>query len=401
MSQLRITDVQTILTAPEGVNLVVVKVYTSDAGLYGVGCATFTQRFLAVKTVIDEYLKDLLIGRDPTHIEDIWNTLNVQSYWRNGPVLNNAMSGVDMALWDIKGKLANMPLCDLLGGRSRMGVAVYRHAEGTSKEEVLDNLAKFVEQGYKYVRCQMGGYGLEGQEIWSPKDSFQHGIYYDPAKYMRSTIDLFQSVREKFGYELQLIHDVHERLAPSDAINFAKEMEQFKLFYLEDLFSPEQSRWFENLRQHSSIPIAMGELFNNPNEWIDLITNRYIDFIRVHLSQIGGITPSKKLATLSSVFGVRTAWHGPPDLTPIGHAANIHLSMHFNNFGIQEFSGWQDPIYEVFTDCPYIENGYIYLSDKPGLGVDIDEEKAKKYPYVYRQRPWTQSRMPDGTMWTP
>lgn len=403
MNKLTITDVKTILTAPEGINLVVVKIITNEPGVYGVGCATFTQRYLAVATAIDEYLKPFLIGKDPQRIEDIWNTALVSSYWRNGPVLNNALSGVDMALWDIKGKLANMPLYQLLGGKVREGVPAYKHADGRNVQEVEDSVRKIMDEGYRHIRCQMGTYGGEmgdratrSQMINKPVGAL-HGEYYSPKQYMSSVYHLFDHLRAKLGDSVELLHDVHERLSPIDAVNFAKEMQQYNPFFLEDLLSPENLDWFKTIRQHSSVPIAMGELFNNPNEYRSLIKDQLIDFIRIHVSQIGGITPARKLIALCEAFGVRTAWHGPGDLTPVGHAVNIHLSISNINFGIQEWNGFQDQIHEVFPGCPEFKDGYVYVNDKPGIGMDIDEKAALKFPCDNTLPEWTLARLPDGT----
>lgn len=403
MNKLTITNVKTILTAPEGINLVVVKIYTNEPEIYGIGCATFTQRYLAVATAVDEYLKPFLIGKDPERIEDIWNTAMVSSYWRNGPILNNALSGVDMALWDIKGKLANMPLYQLFGGKVREGATAYKHADGRSLEEVEDNVRKIMEEGYRHVRCQMGTYGGEmgeratkSQKIFKPTGAL-NGQYYNPKQYMGSVYKLFDHLRTKLGDDVDLLHDVHERLAPIDAVNFAKEMQQYNLFFLEDLLPPEHMEWFKVIRQHSTVPIAMGELFNNPAEYINLIKNQLIDFIRIHVSQIGGVTPARKLTNLCEAFGVRTAWHGPGDLTPIGHAVNVHLSVSNVNFGIQEWNGFQNQVHEVFPGCPEFKDGYVYVNDKPGIGIDINEEAALKFPCDNKLPEWTLARLPDGT----
>ncbi|NDI34268.1 enolase C-terminal domain-like protein [Chengkuizengella sediminis] len=391
-----IRDVKTILTAPEGINLVIVKIETSEPGLYGLGCATFTQRYLTVHSAIEEYLKPFLIGKDVQRIEDIWQTSMVSGYWRNGPVLNNAISGVDMALWDIKGKLANMPLYQLLGGKCREAAPVYIHADGRTKEEVRENVRSYMEEGYRYIRCQMGLYGGKEQKMIKP-DNALDGAYYDPKVYMRDVISLFDYLRSILGSEIELLHDVHERLAPIDAVRFAKLLEPYNLFFLEDALPPEQIEWFKTIRQHSTTPIAMGELFNNPNEYIPLIKDRLIDFIRIHVSQIGGITPAKKLISLCESFGIRTAWHGPGDLSPVGHAANVHLDISSINFGIQEMNKFNDAIQEVFPGTPKVINGYVYPNEKPGIGVDIDEELAKKYPCTNELPTWTLARLPDGT----
>lgn len=311
---LTIRRIKVITTAPEGIDLVVVKVETSEPGLYGLGCATFTQRYKAVITVIEEYLSPFLIGKDPQRIEDIWQTAMVNGYWRNGPVLNNAVSGIDMALWDIKGKLAGMPLYQLFGGKVREAVPAYIHADGKSVEHALELVQQRLEDGWKNVRIQVNGYGGQNPSMGRLKNTLP-GVYYDPKYYMKETIETFRKARERFGDEVGLCHDVHERLTPSDAMIFAKEMEEFKLLFLEDLLPPEQVKWFEQVRAHTVIPLAIGELFNNPNEWESIVMKRQIDYLRLHFSQVGGITPIKKAVALCEVCGVRTAWHGPGDVS--------------------------------------------------------------------------------------
>jgi mannonate dehydratase len=396
MEKLKIRNIKTILTAPEGINLVVVKVETSDPEIYGLGCATFTQRHLTVQSAIEQYIKPFLIGKDVHNINDIWHSTIVSSYWRNGPVLNNALSGIDMALWDIKGKIAGMPLYELFGGKVREAAAVYRHADGRDVKEVEESARSFIEQGYRYIRCQMGTYGGTNQLFTKPVGA-PVGAYYDPKAYMKSILTLFEHLRSQLGWDVEFLHDIHERLAPIDAVNFAKQLERYQLFFLEDALPPEQLEWFRLIRQHSSIPLAMGELFNNPNEWMPLITNRLIDYIRVHISQIGGITPARKLAALCDSFGVRTAWHGPGDTSPVGHAAHVHLDVSSINFGIQEWNGMNQDLQEVFPGCPVVKNGYVYPNDKPGLGIDVDEKLAAKFPCHTILPEWTLSRLPDGT----
>ena len=402
---LKITDVRAICTAPQGTPLVVVRVDTSEPGLYGLGCATFTQRFLTVAHAVDNYMKPLLVGKDPSRIEDLWQMAMVSPYWRNGPVLSNAISGVDMALWDIKGKLANMPLYDLLGGKVREGVRVYRHADGKTLEEVGDRVQQFIEDGVQVVRIQWGGYGGNAhgvtQNLRMPPEGACEGAYYDPLMYQLSVVKVFDYIRNRFGFELELCHDVHEHLDPIEAIRLGKELEPYRLFFFEDALAPEQIEWFRLMRQQTCTPIAMGELFNNPREWTPLIAEKLIDFIRVHISQIGGITPAIKLAHLCDAYAVRTAWHGPGDVSPVGHAANIHLDLALWNFGIQEWSGFNQAAQEVFPGCPELRKGYVYANDKPGLGIDIDEELAKKYPCSEKLPAWTNCRRPDGTLQRP
>jgi len=413
MSQLKITNVKTILTAPGGIDLVVVKIETSEPGLYGLGCATFTQRIHAVVAAIDNYMKPFLLGKDPSRIEDIWQSAAVSGYWRNGPVMNNALSGVDMALWDLKGKVANLPVYELLGGKCRDGVALYRHCDGADEVEVEDNIRARMEEGYQYVRCQIGMYGGAGtddlrliagklakarniQPKVSPRTQ-THGVYFDPDAYARAVPRLFDHLRNKLGFGVEFIHDVHERITPIAAVQMAKSLEPYQLFFLEDPVAPENIDWLDKLRNQSSTPIAMGELFTQLNEWKPLIQNHLIDYIRCHVSTIGGITPAKKLATFAELYGVRTAWHGPGDISPIGVAANLHIDLSITNLGIQEYTPVNEALMEVFPGCPEIDRGYAYLSSRPGLGVDIDLKEAAKYPVLGDIPEWTNARLPDGT----
>ncbi len=396
MKPITITNVKTILTAPAGIRLVVVKVETSEPELYGLGCATFTQRHQVVAAALEHHLKPFLIGKEVHRIEDIFQTSMVNGYWRNGPVLNNAISGVDIALWDIKAKLANMPLYELFGGRCREAAAVYRHADGATPEAVAENVVALKEQGYQYIRCQMGGYGGRGQTLRSPEGALP-GAYYDPMRYARSVPPMLEHVRSVVGFEVELLHDIHERLQPSQAVQLAKAVEPYQLFFLEDPLAPEQTEWFRILRNQTSTPIAMGELFNNQREWFPLVAEGLIDFMRVHISQIGGLTPARKMAAFCELYSVRTAWHGPGDVSPVGHAANLHLDLSSPNFGIQEWSGFPEVLQEVFPGCPEVRDGYMYPNERPGLGIDIDEELAAKYPCEDFLDAWTVARLPDGT----
>jgi mannonate dehydratase len=394
-SAVTIQDVQTIMTQPARARLVVVKVITSEPGLYGLGCATFTQRHHAVYAAIDKHLKPFLIGRDASRIEEIWQMSMVHGYWRNGPVLNNAISGVDMALWDIKGKQAGMPIYQLLGGKCREGAAVYVHADGRDLQEVEANVREFMEQGYRYIRIQMGGYGGKGARMVRPEGA-PDGAYFDPRDYARRMLNMMAHVRAAVGEEVELLHDVHERLRPIEAVQFAKDVERFKLFFLEDILAPEDLEWFERIRQQCATPIAMGELFNHPREWQPLIASKLIDFLRMHISQMGGITPARHVAASAQMYGIRTAWHGPGDVSPVGHAANLHLDLWAPNFGVQEWCRFPELVYEMFPGTPEVRNGYMYPNDRPGLGIDLDEKLAAKYPPTDQVEQWTQTRLPDG-----
>ncbi|MBE1583714.1 enolase C-terminal domain-like protein [Nonomuraea angiospora] len=404
-SGLRITGVRTILTAPAGTTLAVVRVDTSEPGLYGLGCATFTQRAKAVRTAVDEYLAPQLIGRDPADITDIAAMLHVSGYWRSGPVLNNALSGVDMALWDIKGKVAGLPVWQLLGGRCRSAVPLYTHAAGIDAEAVADEVRQWLDAGYRYVRCQVAvpGGGTYGAPSAAGPASARPPLTpgaWDPAAYRRTVRGLFDHLRAEVGAEVELIHDVHERVDPTDAVRLAKDLEPYDLFYLEDPVAPEDLDWLRAIRAQCATPIAIGELFVNPSEYRPVVAERLCDFIRVHISAIGGITPAWRLANLAEAFGVRTAWHGPGDVSPVGHAANLALDLASPNFGVQEQHLFGERVREVFPGCPEIRDGHLWPSERPGLGVDLDERLAAKYPPAATAA-WRPPRRADGALQRP
>jgi mannonate dehydratase len=386
MSIPKIRDVQVISTEPAGVRLVVVKILTDQDGLYGYGCATFTQRADLVVDAVNLYLKPFLVGRPADAIEDLWQAMYNSSYWRNGPVLNNAISGVDQALWDIKGRQAGMPVYELLGGKCRRGAMIYSHAAGREISETIDQAQKIIAQGIKVVRLQVGvpgmaSYGAAQAGKAPVPTSEPHDEVFEPLPYVRRTLQLFEAGRKELGSEIELLHDVHERVPPRLAVQFAKDMEQFRLFYLEDALSPENIDYFKQIRANCTTPIAMGELFNNPHEWNMLIRDGLIDFIRVHVSQAGGLTPARKVASLAEAFQVRTAWHGPGDVSPVGHCANVTLDVVCSNFGVQEWTFANDRVQEVFEGYPIVKDGYVYPNDKPGWGVEVNEKAAAKYPF--------------------
>ena len=440
MANPTIRDVRVILTEPDNIRLIIVKIETSEPSLYGVGCATFTQRPSTVVAAVNDYLRPFLVGRDVADIEDVWQSSYVSSYWRNGPVLNNALSGVDQALWDIKGKMANMPVYDLLGGRAREAAPVYVHATGSSNEDVGNKMQVFMEKGHHHIRVQVEtpgyatygtGRGLSEADLaydgesdssrngpvvkgpipvtsWvrsaDPEKRYAHpGGIFEPKPYMRSAIGLFEYIRDRFGFRVEILHDVHERIPPILGVWFAKEVEKYQLFFLEDLFSPEDNDFFRMVREQCATPIAMGELYNSPHEIIPMIKDRLLDFLRMHMSQIGGITPAKKFAAMGELFNVRTAWHGPGDTSPVGHAANLMLDLNNYNFGIQEAALFGERTKEVFPGCPEVRDGMMWSNGKPGLGIDVDEELAAKFPFKELEfgGAWDTVRRADGSMVKP
>ncbi len=400
-----IKDISVIECEPEGVRLTVVKVTTDQDGLYGYGCATFTQRADLVKPAVEKYLKPLLLGRRADRIEDIWQSCYDSSYWKNGPVLNNAISGVDEALWDIKGRQANMPVYQLLGGKCREAVDAYAHAGGADYPDVVASAKKYMAEGFRNVRVQIGipgmaGYGSRagGASNLKPLHS---GPFYESAYDMRRSLKMLEICRQELGPEVGLLHDVHERLTPNEAVEFCKRVENLQMFFVEDPLSPEDIDYFRQIRQNCATPLAMGELFNSPHEWQPLIENRLIDYIRCHLSQVGGLSPARKIAVLAEEFGVKTAWHGPGDVSPVGHMAQITLDIAIPNFGIQEYTPFNERTQEIFHGCPVMKDGYLWVNEAPGWGIEIDEQAAAKAPFTDRNHlngGWGVVRKLDGTV---
>jgi mannonate dehydratase len=416
----KIRDIKTIMTAPDRIRLVIVKVETTEPGLHGWGCATFTQRAFVVQTAIEKYLKPFLTGRNVDEIEDIWQSSYMSSYWRNGGVLFNAMSGVDIALWDIKGKRAGMPLYQLLGGKVRSGADCYFHAAGRDFQELEERARAGMERGFRHVRIQSGVEGMATYGAGSRAGTAAGGAapaseeaigptnpkaIWESAKYARMVPKMFEQMRAKLGDDVELLHDVHERVTLQQGIQICKDVEKFRPFFIEDPFPPEENAHFALLRQQCNTPIAMGELFNTQHEYLPLIKDRLIDFIRIHISQIGGLSPARKVAALSEYFGVRTAWHGPGDASPVAHAAQLALELASYNFGVHEGSGFPQNTQEVFRGCPEVKNGYMLAQEKPGLGMEVDEKLAAKFPFP--QGPpdfdysWGTTRRKDGTVIRP
>ena len=405
---LKITDVRVIVTSPDR-NYVLVKILTSEPGLYGVGDATLNGRELAVAADLEKHIAPILIGRDPEQIEDTWQYLYRGPYWRGGPVQMTAVAGVDLALWDIKGKRAGMPVYQLLGGRTRLGALAYTHASGRDFTEVEDVARRAIERGFKCVRAQVaipglaGTYGTAGNRTpeaaagrVANMETLPAIEVFEPEPYLRTVPKLFQHLRVRLGEEVELLHDCHEKLDPVQAARLARELEPYHLFFLEDPLRPEYKETFRLIREHSTTPIAMGELFNSLWDCVPLIKDQLIDYIRCDLGHIGGITAARKVAILAELFQVRTAWHGPGDIGPPTHAANVHVDISIPNFGIQEMVFFPEVAREVIPGGPEFKDGYMNVSDSPGLGVDINEAAAQKYPYRRAYLPT--ARRKDGSV---
>ncbi|HEX4075805.1 MAG TPA: enolase C-terminal domain-like protein [Candidatus Acidoferrales bacterium] len=381
---LKITDVQVILTQLESsTHYVIVKVMTSEPGLYGLGCATHAERPLVVATAIEQYLKPMVVGRNVDDIEDIWQTANVAPYWRNGVDANNALSGVDAALWDIMGKRAGLPVYAFFGGKVRKAIPLYATIDTLEPSEIEQQVRQKMAEGYRHVKVGLQSGATAAQNTQGQgKGSGLSLTSFDPEPYVNSTIKIFDYLRSKIGFEVELIHTVHGRVPPSLGLALAKQLEPYRPFFVEDLFSPEDVGWYQYVREETSTALATGQLFVNPNEWIPVVSNRWVDVLRIHVSAVGGINMVRKLAAFCEFFNVRTSWHGPGFVSPVGVAMNMHLDFPFMNFGIHEEHIFSSQVLDIFPGTPEIKGGLMYSNDLPGLGIDIDEKAAAKHPYT-------------------
>ena len=399
---LKITDVKAITTG----QWVFLKVFTSEPGLYGIGSASNLFHPAAVAAAVEQRYKPFWIGKSADRIGDLWESTNVLTYWRNSTIQNNILSGLDMALWDIKGKRARMPIYDLLGGKVRDAVPLYAHADGRDRGQVAENVKKYMDEGYRHVRAQMGGYGGGGfispGRGSRPAQGFA-GEAFDEDLYIDTVPRLFEFLRVKLGPDVKLLHDVHEHLTPTGAVELAKRLEPYRMFYVEDILPPEQIDWFRRIKQVTSTPMAMGELFTSPREYRPLIAERVIDFIRCRVSAIGGITAANRIAALCTEFGVRTAWQEGGDNDPVNQLAAYHVDLAIPSFGIQEENHFPPYVHEMLPGTAELRGGYLYGNDQPGLGIDINEAMAVKYPPL-PVRPgdtWTTVRGMDGSLVDP
>ena len=400
---MKIISAKVIICAPSR-NFVTLKIET-DEGLTGIGDATLNGRELAVASYLTEHVIPCLIGRDPQQIEDIWQYLYKGAYWRRGPVTMSAIAGVDTALWDIKAKAANMPLYQLLGGKSRTGVMVYGHANGKDISQTVEEVLRYKEMGYKAIRAQSGVPGLEkvygvgrGTMFYEPADADLPSEHdWSTEKYLRHTPELFDKVRTAVGPDIHLLHDVHHRLTPIEAGRLGKDLEPYRLFWMEDATPAENQEAFRLIRQHTTTPLAVGEIFNTIWDCKDLIENQLIDYIRTTVVHAGGITHLRRIADLAALYQVRTGSHGATDLSPVCMGAALHFDISIPNFGIQEYMRHTDETDAVFPHAYSFKDGFMHPGEAPGHGVTIDEELAAKYPYKRAYLPVNRLQH-DGTL---
>ena len=399
---MRITDAKVIVCCPSR-NFVTLKLMTDD-GVVGLGDATLNGRELAVVEYLEEYCIPALLGRDPGNTEDIWHYFYRGAYWKRGPVTMAALSAIDVALWDIKARALNTPLYNLLGGKSRDRVLVYGHANGPDLQATIDAVGQLIEAGFHAVRVQSGVPGVgrvygvaKGDRPYEPA---QKGLppeeAWDTPKYLRHIPRLFARVREIYGDDVHLLHDVHHRLTPIEAARLGRDLEPYHLFWLEDAVTAELQEGLRWVRQHTVTPLAIGEVFNSVYDCTSLITEQLIDYIRMPLCHGGGISHLQKVAALAGIYHVKTGFHGATDLSPVTLAAALHFNLALNNFGIQEYMPHQSTVHDVFGVNYKLERGYLTIDDSPGIGVTIDEQVASRFPYSMACLPV--ARLSDGTL---
>ncbi|GAA4917378.1 D-mannonate dehydratase ManD [Nesterenkonia rhizosphaerae] len=408
---MKITNAEVIVTSPDR-NFVTLKL-TTDEGITGLGDATLNGRELSVVAYLKDHVVPLLIGRDADKIEDTWQFLYRGAYWRRGPVTMAAIASVDMALWDIKGKKADMPVYQLLGGASRDGLLAYGHASGKTTEELFESVHRHLELGYRAIRIQTGVPGLKSiYGIASVTADKPEGVRYDhePAvrgdlpneedwdtrSYLRHVPGVFEAVRNEFGPELPLLHDAHHRLTPMQAAKLGKSLEPYDLFWLEDCTPAENQDALRWVRHHTTTPLAIGEIFNTVWDYKQIISEQLIDYVRSAVTHTGGITHLKKVLDYASLFQIKSGMHGPTDISPVGMAAAMHLGLAIHNFGIQEYMMHGGRTNQVFQQSFTWNNGLLHPGDNPGLGVELETDEAGKYPYVRAYLPY--NRLADGTI---
>ena len=406
---MKITKADVHVTSPSR-NFVTLRIETDD-GVVGLGDATLNGRELAVASYLNDHVNQLLIGRDPQRIEDIWQFLYRSAYWRRGPVTMSAIAAVDMALWDIKGKIAGLPVYQLLGGASRAGLRAYGHASGTDVPSLFDSIHHHLDQGYKSIRVQTAVPGIKAVYGVAAQDQASGVRYdYEPAgrgafppeedwdtrAYLRHVPTVFEAVRNEFGPDLPLLHDGHHRMTPLEAAQLGKSLEPYDLFWLEDCTPAENQEALRLVRRHTTTPLAIGEVFNTIWDFQSLIAEQLIDYVRASATHFGGISPLKKLADYAAQYQIKTGFHGPTDISPVGFAAQLHVGLAVHNYGIQEYMQQSSQTDEVFEQSMTFENGYLHPGDSPGLGVELNLRAAEAYPYQQAYLPY--NRLTDGTV---
>ncbi len=399
MPRLKITDIKVFLTVVNNTHMCNVKVFTSEPGLYGIGHADHAERVYIEKEYIEKFLKPAVVGRYCDEIEDIWQMAWVAPYWRSSVDSNNAMSAIDSALWDIFGKRAGVPVCNFFGGKVRPKIPMFANVGGANLQQQEENAQKAIAEGYQFLRVSAVGKvgrrpvdpafaNLRGQGnlpggggVGSPGFGERGPLYANrirEGEYITAQVESLEHLRDKIGFNIDMLAEADAMMSPANGIVLSKALEPFRLFWLEEAFGSEDIAWHEQLRQVSATPIALGEVFVSQHEWLPLVNRRLMDFMRMHISACGGLSHARKVAALCEFNGVKTSWHGPANVSPVGHAVNMHLDLALPNFGLGEGAPFNQTLQDLFPGIPERHNGFTFPNDRPGLGIDIDEKVAAK-----------------------
>jgi len=400
LPRLKITDIKIFLTVVNNTHMCNVKVYTDEPGLYGVGHADHAERVYIVQEYIDKFMRPAVVGRYVDEIEDIWQMAWVAPYWRGSVDHSNAMSAIDSALWDIFGKRAGVPVCNFFGGKIRPSIPMFANVGGANLKAQEDNARQRIADGYKFLRVSaVGKAGLRGQGpsptglrgqgnlpggggLGAPGFNERGPIYVNRImenEYITAQVESLEHLRNTIGFNINMLAEADAMLSPAHGMVLSKALEPFRLFWLEEAFGSEDIAWHEQLRQVSATPIAIGEVFVSQHEWLPLVNRRLMDFMRMHISACGGLSHARKVAAICEFNGVKTSWHGPANVSPVGHAVNMHLDLAIPNFGLGEGAPFNQSLQDIFPGCPERKNGFTFPNDRPGLGIDIDEKVAAKF----------------------
>jgi galactonate dehydratase len=360
---MKISDVKPF-AIHSGRDIFVVKVET-DEGIYGIGEGGISGRELAMKGAV-EHFKALLVGRDPFEIEDIWQTLFRGGFFPGGPILSAAISAVDIALWDIKGKALGVPVYQLLGGKCRDRVDVYvGFAElGEDTDQAVQSALQRVKEGWRYIRTAPAASGGPNR--------------FEPVEAVENAIRGWKAVHEAVGPDIRMAIDMHTRFNPTHAVQLCRGIEPYRPFFVEDPIRSEEPAALRTVRQHTAVPLAVGEQYSSKWCFRQAIEEQLCDYARIDLCNVGGFTEARKIAGWCEVHYIDVVPHNP--LGPVSTAACVHLDFAINNFAVQELGGGLGTLPEVFPQQPQLVNNAFPLPTAPGLGVTFDEERAEQYP---------------------
>ena len=378
---MKITEIKSFPLFTDSGNFLFVKVET-DEGIYGVGEAVRMQWIRSIEQAV-AHLEGWLVGHDPLSTEALWQLMARGCYPPMSKVVYSAISAIDMALWDIKGKTLNLPVYKLLGGPVRDKVVCYPHNGGRTMDEFLEDCRRTVAEGWRFVR-----FGVSG--------STEPGVF-EPSSTIRHTAKRVEQVRKTVGDDIEICLDVHTKMDTPMTIRLARELEPYNLFFLEDPLRSENPASLRTLARHTSIPIAAGEQWASKWGFREAIEEELISYARMDLGIVGGITEAMKITHWCETHYIDIAPHNPNG--PVATAASAHLCLASSNVGVQEISIVPGTfLTDVFPVQAPFEHGHLLKTDRPGLGMEFNEQAARKYTQGDSARPPAITRRRDGAL---